>query len=392
MFHFSSMSAKTNNSKFQTGNVIIVSLAHFVHDVYTAFLAPILPLIIEKLGITYFLVGLLKVIETIPSLLNPFIGLLADRVRLRYLVIITPATTTIVMSLIGVAPVYTVLAVLMFLAGLSSTFFHVPSPVLIKKISGDKIGKGMSFFMVGGEVARTLGPIVILAAVSLFGLEGTYKLIPFGIITTTFLFFKFRKINVSENMKKENPAFNTLKKHLPLFIIIAGIMFFRASMKSALTYYLPTYLTESGHSLWLSGIALSAIQFAGIGGTLLGGTISDRIGRKTSLVIITSISPLLMWLFLLSDDQYKFIVLIAMGFFLFASSPIILALVNEIKSDRPAFINGIYMLINFTIAAICVVLLGYLIDQFGFDASYRITAFLAFGSLPFALMLKKIRL
>jgi FSR family fosmidomycin resistance protein-like MFS transporter len=385
------MSSKPNNSKFQFSNVITVSLAHFAHDVYTAFLAPILPLIIEKLGISYFLVGLLKVIQTLPTLLNPLIGIFADKMKLRYLIIITPATTTVLMSLIGLSPGYGLLAILLFLVGISSTFFHVPAPVMIRKISGDKIGKGMSFFMVGGEIARTLGPIIILAAISYWGLEGTYRLIPFGLITTAILYFKFRKINISENVKKEDPALRTLKKYIPFFIVIAGIMFFRASMKSALTYYLPAYLTESGNSLWLAGIALSVLQLAGTGGTLLAGTISDKIGRKKSLIIITSITPILMWLFVMLDSQYSFAILIVLGFFLFASSPVILALVNEIKSDRPAFINSIYMLINFTISAVCVILVGALTDRFGFEISYKITAFLAFGSLPFALMLKKTR-
>ncbi len=385
------MAPKTNNSKFQSKNVLTISIAHFVHDVYTSFLAPILPLIIDKLSITYSMVGLLKVIESIPSLLNPFIGIFADRIKLRYLVIIMPAVTTIVMSLIGLAPIYSLLAVLLFLAGVSSTFFHVPAPVLIRKVSGNKIGKGMSFFMVGGEIARTLGPIIILGAVSYWGLEGTYKLIPFGILTTIILYFKFRKINISDELKKETKAIHTFKKYIPFFIIITGIMFFRASMKSALTFYLPTYLNESGSSLWLAGIALSVIQLAGTVGTLFAGTISDKIGRKSALIIIISLTPFLMWLFILADQQYTFIILIVLGFFLFASSPVILAIVNEIKTDRPAFINGIFMTLNFVIGSIGVMIVGFFTDKFGFETSYKITALLAFGSLPFVLLLKKQR-
>ena len=385
------MSSETNNSKFQFKNVFTISFAHFAHDVYTAFLAPVLPLIIEKLSISYSMVGLLKVIGSIPSLLNPFIGLLADRIKLRYLVIITPAVTTIVMSLIGLAPVYSLLAILIFFSGLSSTFFHVPAPVLIRKVSGNKIGKGMSFFMVGGEIARTLGPIIILAAVSYWGLEGTYRLIPFGLITTLILFFKFRKINISDDIKKESKAVQTFKKYIPFFIVISGIMFFRASMKTAVTFYLPTYMNESGSSLWLAAIALSVIQLAGTVGTLFAGTISDKIGRKTSLIIITAVTPFLMWLFIFSGPQYTYIILIVLGFFLFASSPVILAMVNEIESDRPAFINGIFMTLNFAISSICVMIVGFLTDKYGFEISYKITAYLAFGSLPFALMLKSTR-
>ena len=67
--------------------------------------------------------GSLSVIQRIPSLFNPFIGILAEKVRVRYFVIFAPAVTTIAMGLIGVAPSYTVLAVLLFVSGISSTFF-----------------------------------------------------------------------------------------------------------------------------------------------------------------------------------------------------------------------------------------------------------------------------
>ena len=167
------------NDQFQTSNVLTISIAHLVHDIYSSFLAPILPLLIEKLGISYSLAGLLSVLQRIPSLLNPIIGLIADKVSVRYFLVIAPALTATVMSLLGVTTHYTVLAILLFIMGLSAALFHVPGPVMIKHVSGDRIGKGMSFYMLGGELARTLGPLIILAAVSLWGLEGTYKLIPF---------------------------------------------------------------------------------------------------------------------------------------------------------------------------------------------------------------------
>ena len=152
---------KIRNKGFQTVNVTILAFTHFLHDVYTAFLAPALPFLIEKLGISYGMAGLLSVIQRIPALLNPFVGIMAERMKMRYLVIFSPAVTGISMSLIGVAPGYIFLALLLLVSGISSTVFHVPTPVMIKKISGRRIGKGMSFYMVGGELARTAGPMVI---------------------------------------------------------------------------------------------------------------------------------------------------------------------------------------------------------------------------------------
>lgn len=149
------------------------------------------------------LAGLLSVIQRIPSLLNPFIGILAEKIKVRYFVIFAPAITTISMSLIGIAQGYTILAILLFVSGISSTLFHVPSPVMIKRVSGPRLGKGMSFFMLGGEIARTIGPLIIVAAVEIWGLKGSLKLIPFGIIASAILFFRLKDIDIRKDFLKE---------------------------------------------------------------------------------------------------------------------------------------------------------------------------------------------
>ena len=183
----------------------IISVAHFLHDVYSSFLAPILPLLIDKLGMSYFIVGVISMVQRLPSLLNPFVGLLADRVSVRYFLIIAPALTTISMSLLGIAPSVVVLAILLFVMGISSTLFHVPGPVFIRRLAGDKIGRGMSFYMLGGELARTVGPLVILGAVSLWGLEGSYRLLPFGLFASIILYFRFHNVHL-DLLQSERPA------------------------------------------------------------------------------------------------------------------------------------------------------------------------------------------
>jgi len=146
---------------------------------------------------TMLLSSLLDIFQRTPNLFNPLVGLLADKAPARYFIIVTPAITAITMSLLGAAPYYSVLAILLFVMGISGALFHVPSPVMIKKVSGNRIGKGMSFYMLGGEIARTLGPLIITGAVSLWGLEGTWRLIPFGLVASFILYFKLRKIKIS---------------------------------------------------------------------------------------------------------------------------------------------------------------------------------------------------
>jgi MFS family permease len=78
---------------FQTGQIVTLSISHFIHDVYSSFLAPLLPLLIEKLSMSLTQAGFLSTIMQVPALLNPYIGSLADRISVRYFIILAPAMT-----------------------------------------------------------------------------------------------------------------------------------------------------------------------------------------------------------------------------------------------------------------------------------------------------------
>ena len=375
---------------FQTEKIITISSAHFFHDIYTAFLAPMLPLLITKFGISLSVAGLLDVIRKIPSLFNPFIGLLADKICMKYLVIFTPGISAISMSLLGASPSLIILFVLLFVTGISSALFHIPSPVMIKNYSGAKTATGMSFFMFGGELARTLGPLLITAALSIWGLEGSYWVMPIGIIASIVLFFKLKDVsslNSKNNKKKVKGATETVKELVPFFLFIVGFQLFRGGMKSALTLYLPTYLIGSGETLWIAGISLSVLQLAGVAGTFGAGYISDKIGHRNLLFITAVISPLVMWAFITASKMMMIPLLIIMGFLLFASGPVILALVQETNTERPAFINSIYMSISFGISSLMVLIVGILGDKIGLQLTYQICAALAFVSIPFIFIL-----
>jgi len=382
----------SQEKKFQLGNVLTISISHLIHDIYSSFLAPILPLLIAKFGLSLFWAGFLSVISRLPSMLNPLIGILADKLSVRYFIIISPSITAVSMSLLGAAPSYIVLAILCFIMGVSSTVFHVPAPVMVKQVSGTRVGKGMSFYMLGGELARTLGPMVILGAISLWGLEGSYRLFPFGILASLVLYFRVRNIKISDDFEKNETRTGlktTFARYLPFFIILIGITFPRAFMKSALTTFLPTYLNLfKGESLWISVISLSIVQSAGAFGTFFCGSISDKIGRKAALLIISSASPVLMLMFLLVKGLYIIPLLVLIGFSIIGSTPVLLALVQDMKSDRPAFMNSIFMTISFLLTAVATMIVGLIGDYIGLERTFWISAFIGFGSLPFILKLK----
>ncbi len=376
--------------KFQTDKVITISLGHMFHDIYTSFLAPVLPLLIENLGISMYLAGLLDVIRKLPSLFNPFVGLIADKICVRYFVILSPAITSVGMSLLGISSSYTTIALLLFGVGISNTMFHVPAPVMIKQVSGNRVGKGMSYFMVGGEISRTLGPLLITGAISLWGLEGSWRVMPIGILSSIFLYFKLRNLRINNSIvkKKETHPKDALSKLMPVFRTIFGITLFRTAMKLSLTLYLPTYLKNQGNSLWIAGISLALLQFSGAIGTFFAGSISDKIGRKNTLLIASIMNPILMWLFLISNEYFKIPLLILIGFFLFAFGPVLLAFVQDTDSEHPSFVNGIYMTINFGISSIMAILIGFGGDFLGLPSTYNICLFLSLGTIPFVLKMK----
>ena len=380
------------SKKFNTNKVLTISAGHFFHDVYSSFLAPILPLLVEKLGISLSMVGLLDVIRKIPSLFNPLIGIMADRICVKYLIILSPGISAISMSLLGLAPSYTILVILLFVSGISSALFHVPSPVAIKRFSGNKTGFGMSLYMLGGELARSVGPIMITAAVSFWGLEGSYRIMPVGIIASLILYFKLRYVTEIANSITPNTKIKSneiLKPLIPIFIIIAGFTLTRAGIKSALTLYLPIFLTGKGESLWIAGISLSVLQFAGAAGTLGAGYISDKIGKRNVLLISAILSPLMMWGFLMANSYLIFPLLILEGLVLFASGPVLLAYFQDLNSNQPALINGIYMTINFVINALVVLLIGLAGDSFGLDLTYQMATIIALFAIPIIYFLPK---
>jgi len=387
--HFLNKRIYMHNKKFQKSKVFTISFAHFAHDVYSSFLAPLLPLLIAKLEMSLFMAAFLDISRRIPSLFNPFFGLIAEKTGAKYFVILTPAITATCMSLIGLTSSYVVLLILLFVAGISAALFHVPSPTMIKESSGDKTGTGMSFFMVGGELARSVGPLVATAAVSWWGLEGIYKLLPVGIIASIILYIKLKDYDLERPLRKPKEKGDTkrlLKKYFPFFMVLGGFILFQSGIKSALTLYLPVYLIDQGESLWYAGISLSILQFSGVLGALVAGNISDKIGRKPTLILASTGSAVSVALFIYFNNIF---ILGIIGFFLLSTGPILMAAVQDTNSNMPTFMNSMYMSINFGVSSVIVFIVGFLGDTLGLNTTYIIFNILAIGCIPMGFLLTR---
>ncbi len=376
--------------RFQTDRVLTISAGHAVHDTYTAFLAPLLPAFIANLALSKTEAGILTVFVQGPSLLQPFIGHLADRVSLRYLVILAPSVTAAMMSLLGVAPGYGALALLLMVAGLSSASLHAVAPVIAGNLSGRRLGRGMGFWMVGGELGRTLGPIVIVSAVRLLGLEGTPWLMIGGFLASAILYVRLKDVPTQPaNAGQGLPWRQALRSMGPLLLPLVGIIVARSFMTRSLTTYSPTFLSEEGADLWLAGASLSLLEAGGVVGALLGGTMSDRLGRRLVLFVSMLITPLLMFAFLTTDGWLQFPLLLTMGFTALSVTPVLMALVQESFSENRALANGVYMSFSFILGSAVVVVLGAMGDLFGLRLAFTASAVITLLGLPLILLLPR---
>jgi FSR family fosmidomycin resistance protein-like MFS transporter len=382
-------STDTDNS-FRTGKILALSIGHFIHDVYTGFLAPLLPLLIEKLSLSLTQAGFLTTMMQLPALLNPYIGQLADRISIRYFVILAPALTAIPMSLIGMAPSYGVLLLLLLITGISVSVWHVPAPVMVAELSATRKGRGMSFFMTGGELARSVGPLVAVGAVTVFGLEDFYPVMIFGLLASGWLYFKLRTISVGQVSSSRNfSILETWGKLSFVLLPLSAILVARGFMHASLAAFLPTYIKIETGNLWLAGIALTLYQAAGVAGVLAAGSISDWFGRRQTLLISMLGAPLFLFVFTLSGGWLRVVALIATGFMLLSTTPVMLAMVQENARQAPAAANGFFMMINFIARSAVVVGIGFVADRIGLNTTYLISATMGLAGIPFVLMLPK---
>ena len=378
----------TDTNSAQQGNVLTFSFAHGVHDTYSSFVAPMLPSLIANLSLSMTEAGLLDFAKTVPSLLQPFIGHLGDRVNLRYLVILAPAITGTMMSLLGIAPNYAILIMLSLAAGLGSAALHAVAPAMAGRAAGAKLGWGMGVWMVGGSVGFAVGPVIIVTVISFFGLEATPWLMLGGWMASALLFMRLRDASTlspaSQHRGSLREGFRALRPLMaPLTAIIAATGLFI----SARSTFLPIFLTQEGDSLWFAGIALTLQTGVGWIGALMGGAISDRVGRRVVIFAAMSSAALLMFVFLNSTGWMRLPILMLMGISLPATRAVLMALVQEHCPSNRAMANGTFLALSFMLESGSAVVLGALGDIMGLRTAFLLSAVILLLGSPLVRLL-----
>ncbi len=364
-------------------SVLTVAAGHFIHDTFSAFLAPLLPWLIDKFALTYTEAGALTAFLQAPSILNPFIGYISERTSLRYFVAFAPAATATGMVLLGVMPDYWALATLLLITGFSVAAFHASAPALIAHLAPERTGRGMSFFMAGGEMGRVIGPTLAVWAAGLWGLEGLPRLLVLGWGVSLILLWQVRKIEVHVARRPVSELWPILRKlAVPLTALVLG----RSMLLGALGTFLPTFLHQAGFTKAQGGLAFAWLYEAfGVAGALVIGSLSDRVGRVPTIVAAVLVSSAAAAGFLLTNGLWRLAWLPLLGFSALSFQPVLMALVQDYAPNHRATANGAYLALSFVSRPLTVLAVGFFADQWGLRTAFALSTVAAVLAL-FALL------
>jgi FSR family fosmidomycin resistance protein-like MFS transporter len=360
-----------------------VALAHGIHDMFSGFLPPLLPILIAKFGLSNLSGGSLTLFYSLPSLLQPLIGSIADRRNLKIVVSLAPLVTGTVMTLLGLAATPAMMMVMLVLAGLSSAALHAIGPALNSKHAGKKLGRGMSFWVNAGSLGYALGTLVLVSAYDVLGLSGLPILIILGAVASVLVWRGLKDVDTSVDMvRSQKSAPKNWGKILKIMVPIVFIIASRAMMVVMLSTYFPAFLLERGASTWVSGAGMTLIFGSGVVGSYVAGSLSDKFSRINILAISTITLFAFMMIFLRFEGWLQVPVLMLIGFFELAALPVLMALVQDGFSEDRAFMNGLFLAINFVGTSLAVPLVGRLADLYSFQQTFQLAAYI----LPFGLI------
>ncbi len=369
--------------QFDTGGVLAISAGHFVHDVYSSFLPPLLPLLIAKLSMSLTAASMLATAMQLPSLGNPWLGAWLERRGLQHLLVFAPGATAVAMCLLGLAPGYAWVVLLLVLAGVSVALWHVPAPVAVGELSGNQVGRGMGFFMTGGELARAVGPMVAVGSVAWLGLEGYYPVMAGGLAASAWLWLRLRRRALPAGRRAGATPGSAWREVRHVMLPLTAVLVARAFMHAAMSTFLPTFLEQETGNLWLAGAGLTLLEAFGVVGVFTAGAASDRWGRKEVIRVSILGAPLGILLFVCCGGWIRVIALALVGFLLLSSMPAMLAMVQEHAPNHRAAANGYFIMISSLTRSLVVIPVGMIGDTFGLEAAYVAGAAVGLLAWPF---------
>lgn len=366
--------------------LIALSMIHCMNDALQSVVSATYPLIKDELGISFAQIGLITLVyQMAASVFQPFVGLFFDRRPLAWSLPIGMTFTLV--GLVSLAFVSTLPGVLVsvFLVGIGSSVTHPEASRITSLASGGRRGLAQSIFQVGGNFGGAIGPLLVALLVAPYGRQhiSYLSILAFIAILTMIPVSRWYSRYLSQ-IKREKTAVKTdVEMPLPmtqtvlsigiLLVLIFSKYVYTASLSSYYTFYL---IEKFGVTIKMSQILLFVYLLATAIGTLLGGPLGDRIGRKY-VIWISILGAAPFTLLLPYVDLYWTVILsFCIGLIISSAFPAILVYAQELLPYKLGLISGLFFGLAFGIGGIASAVLGKLADMHGIEMVYHLCAFM----------------
>ncbi len=376
-----------------------ISVCHLLNDMVQSLLPSIYPILKSSFHLTFGEIGLVTLAyQLTASLLQPFVGQYTDKRPLPYSLPFGMVFTLIGLILMGLAFNLGSLLLASVLIGLGSAIFHPESSRVARLASGGQHGLAQSFFQVGGNAGSAIGPLLAALIVLPRGQIGVLWFSIAALLAIPLLLRVARwyeSIHIRRPVGKVGAAYQAtavptgqvILALALLLILIFSKYFYLASISNYYTFYL---IEHFGVSIRSAQIHLFVFLGAVAAGTLIGGPVGDRYGRK--LVILGSIFGVLPFTLMLPHANLFWTgpLTFVIGFILSSAFSAILVYGQELIPGRIGMVSGLFFGFAFGMGGIGAAVLGQLADSFGVVNVYKITAWLPALGL-FAIFLPRVQ-
>ncbi len=369
--------------------LILLGVSHMFNDTLQNLVQAVYPMIKESLALNFSQIGIITLVyQMAASIFQPIIGAYTDRKPQPYSLPIGMTFSLIGIFALAFASEFSHVLFAVFFAGIGSSIFHPEASRLAHMASGGKRGLAQSIFQVGGNFGGSLGPLLAALLIAPYGQKNIawfsiVALVAIGVMLYISKWYKHRLLYIKakfipkEESTQVKPVSILTRKVVFTLIILLFLIFPKYVYMSSLTSFYTFYLIEKfGVSIRDSQVYLFIFLFAVAAGTVLGGPIGDRFGRK--YVIWFSILGAAPFALIMpyADLMWTCILSVIIGLVLSSAFSAILVYAQELLPGKEGLIGGLFFGLAFGIAGISSAIFGNMADKHGIEYIYHIAAFM----------------
>ena len=368
--------------------LVALSICHCLNDTLQSVISAVYPLFKEDLGLSFAQIGLITLVyQSAASVCQPLTGLFFDKWPSAWSLPTGMSFTLVGLLSLAFANTLPLVLCSVALVGIGSSVFHPEASRLTSLASGGKRGLAQSLFQVGGNFGGSLGPLLAAVFVAPYGrrhialftilaFTAIMVMIPVGHWYKSFL-LRLRKAE-GETLKtsvcRPLPMGKTVFSIAILLILIFSKYIYMASLNSYYTFYL---IHKFGVSVQASQLYLFVFLIATAIGTLLGGPIGDRVGRKYVIwASILGAAPFTLIMPHVENLYLTTVLSFCVGLTLSSAFPAILVYAQELLPYKLGLISGLFFGFAFGVAGIASAVLGNMADRYGIEAVYNVCGYM----------------